>query len=48
VYLAHIWSVVETCRQHGKNVWEYLAACVEAADHRQPLPDLLPAQAQAA
>jgi transposase len=47
-YLAHIWSVVETCRQHGRNVWEYLAACVAAADHSRPLPDLLPAQAQAA
>jgi transposase len=47
-YLANIWSVVETCRQHGRNVWEYLAACVAAADHRRPLPDLLPAQPQAA
>ena len=47
-YLAHIWSVVETCRQHGKNVWEYLAASVEAADHQRPLPDLLPPEVQAA
>jgi transposase len=47
-YLAHIWSVVETCRQHGRNVWEYLAACAAAADHGRPLPDLLPAQAHAA
>jgi transposase len=47
-YLAHVWSVVETCRQHGKNVWEYLAACVEAADHGRPLPSLLPPQAHAA
>jgi transposase len=47
-YLAHIWSVVETCRQHGRNVWAYLAACVAAADHGRPLPELLPAQAQAA
>jgi len=47
-YLAHIWSVVETCRQHGRNVWAVLTACVEAADHGRPLPDLLPAQAQAA
>jgi transposase len=47
-YLAHIWTVVETCRQHGKNVWAFLAACVEAADHGRPLPDLLPGQAQAA
>lgn len=47
-YLAHIWSVVETCRQHGKNVWAFLAACVEAADHGRPLPDLLHGQAHAA
>ncbi len=47
-YLAHIWSVVETSRQHGKNVWEYLAACIEAADHRRPPPDLLPLRTQAA
>jgi transposase len=47
-YLANIWSVVETCRQHGRNVWEYLTACVEAADHGRSLPNLLPAQAQAA
>jgi transposase len=47
-YLANIWSVVETCRQHGRNVWGFLTACVEAADHGRPLPGLLPAQAQAA
>jgi transposase len=47
-YLANIWSVVETCRQHGRNVWGFLTACVEAADHGRPLPSLLPAQAQAA
>jgi transposase len=48
-YLANIWSVVETCRQHGRNVWDYLTACVEAADHGRALPNLLAtAQAQAA
>jgi transposase len=48
-YLANIWSVVETCRRHEKNVWDYLAACVAAADHGRPLPRLLPvADAQAA
>jgi len=45
-YLAHIWSVVETCRQHGKNVWEYLAACIAAASDGRPLPDLLPPAAR--
>jgi transposase len=47
-YLAHIWSVVETCRQHGRNVRAYLTACVTAADLNRPLPSLLPPQAQAA
>jgi transposase len=47
-YLAHIWSVVETCRQQGKNVWDYLAACVTAAGHGRRLPALLPAEAHAA
>jgi transposase len=48
-YLANIWSVVETCRQHGRDVWGHLTACVEAADHGRPLPELLAvADAQAA
>ncbi|HVK13968.1 MAG TPA: IS66 family transposase, partial [Gemmataceae bacterium] len=47
-YPANIWSVVETCRQHGTNVWAFLTACVEAADHGQPLPSLFPSQDQAA
>ena len=41
-YLAHIWTVVETSRQHGRNVWEYLTACVTAASAGQALPLLLP------
>lgn len=41
-YLANIWSVVETCRQHGRNVWDYLAAGVAAADHGRSLPTLVP------
>jgi transposase len=45
-YLAHIWSVVETCRQHGKNVWDYLAAAIAAASDGRPLPDLLPTAAR--
>jgi transposase len=48
-YLANIWSVVETCRQQGKDVWAYLTACIEAADHGRPPPRLLAvAEAQAA
>jgi transposase len=41
-YLAHIWSVVETCRQHQRNVWEYLTACVAAGAAGQARPSLLP------
>ena len=40
-YLANIWSVVETCRQHERTVWDYLAACVAAADHGHSLPRLI-------
>ena len=43
-----LWrSVVETCRQHRRNVWAFLTACIEAADHGRPLPNLL-SQPQAA
>jgi transposase len=45
-YLAHIWSVVETCRQHGKNVWDYLTGCLEAAAAGRPAPNLLPIATQ--
>ena len=35
-------TVVETCRQQGRNVLEYLTTCVEADCRGQPLPSLLP------
>ena len=39
-YLANIWSVVETCRQHGRDVWKDLTACVTAAGKGLRLPSL--------
>lgn len=40
-YLACIWSVVETCRQQGRDVWSYLTACVTAAAEGRVIPSLL-------
>ena len=40
-YLSCIWSVVETCRQQGRNVWSYLTACVWASAQGQVAPSLL-------
>jgi hypothetical protein len=36
-----LWSVVETCRQHGRGVWDFLAACMAAAAEGRVLPSLL-------
>jgi transposase len=40
-YLGCIWSVVETCRQRGRGVWDYLTACLSAAAEGHVLPSLL-------
>ncbi len=40
-YLSCIWSVVETCRQRGWGVWDYLTACLTAAAEGHGLPSLL-------
>jgi transposase len=40
-YLACIWSVVETCRQQGRDVWEFLTGCVAAAAEDRAGPSLL-------
>ncbi len=34
-------TVIETCRQHGRNVFSFLTAAVEAHLARQPVPSLL-------
>jgi transposase len=41
-YLACIWSVVETCRQQGRDVWGYLTACMAEAAEGRIMPSLLP------
>jgi transposase len=41
-FVATILSVVETCRQQGQNVLEYLTACCQAALAKAPAPSLLP------
>ena len=40
-YLGSIWSVVETCRQQGRGVWDFLTACMTAAAQGRVLPSLL-------
>ena len=40
-YLACIWSVVETCRQQGRGVWDFLTACMAAAEEGRIMPSLL-------
>jgi transposase len=49
-YLGCIWSVVETCRQQGRDVWNYLTECVAAAAEWRIVPSLLalPSNAHAA
>lgn len=39
-YLANIWSVVETCRQQGRDVWKELTARITAARQGLRLPPL--------
>ena len=36
-----IWTVIATCCQQGRSVFDYLYAAVRAAFHRQPGPSLL-------
>ena len=40
-YLAKIWSVVETCRQQGRDVWNFLTECISAAAESRLAPSLL-------
>lgn len=41
-FVSSILSVVETCRQQGRNVLEFLTACTQAALDKVALPSLLP------
>lgn len=40
-FLGNIWSVVETCRQQSRGVWDFLTACMAAAAEGRVLPSLL-------
>jgi transposase len=40
-YMACIWSVAETCRQHGRGVWDFLTACMAVAAEGGIIPSLL-------
>src|SRR6516225_898780 len=40
-YLGRIWSVVETCRQQGRSVWDFLTDCMAADAEGRVLPSLL-------
>lgn len=42
-FVERILSLVTTCRQQGRNVWELLTAAVRAAMIGQPSPTMLPA-----
>src|SRR2546425_6656516 len=39
-----IWTVIATCTQQGRSVWEYLQAAVQAHFNGEPGPTLLPGQ----
>ncbi len=41
-FVAHILSVVATCRQQGRNVLEFVTACCQAHLQGEPPPTLLP------
>jgi len=41
-YLSCIWSVVETCRQQGRGVWDLLTVCMASVAQGRSLPSLLP------
>jgi transposase len=41
-YVATVLSVVATCRQQGRRVWDYLTKAFAAAQHGQTAPSLLP------
>ena len=41
-FVANILTVVESCRQQGRNVLEFLTDCTQAALHKVRPPSLLP------
>jgi transposase len=43
-FCERIWSVLATCGQQGRNVWEYLTKAVAACFHEEKAPALLPVE----
>jgi transposase len=41
-FVERVLTVVHTCRRQGKNVLDYLIACIESWRHNLPPPSLLP------
>ena len=41
-WCARIWTVIATCAQQGRSVFEYLHAAVQAHFHKAEAPSLLP------
>jgi transposase len=41
-FVERMLSVVATCRQHGRNVLDYLTSCFEASREGRAIPALLP------
>ena len=41
-FVERILTIVATCRQQGRNVWDYLTDCHHAALVGEPTPSLLP------
>ncbi len=40
-FVSRLLGVVETCRQRGRSVLEFLTSCFEASLRSQPVPSLL-------
>jgi transposase len=41
-FCERIWTVLATCGQQGRSVWEYLSKAVSALFHQEQAPSLLP------
>jgi hypothetical protein len=39
--LANIWSVVETCCQQSRDVWDFLTACMAVTAERRIMSSML-------
>jgi transposase len=41
-FCERMWTVMATCSQQGRSVWEYVGAAVRALFHKEEAPSLLP------